>query len=45
MSRHHLDKLCRDALSNVEQVLELTEEELIVTMEGILHYNVLQQGT
>jgi hypothetical protein len=39
-----LKTFCRDAAAGREETLILSEEELVVTMQGILKYPVLQQG-
>jgi hypothetical protein len=39
-----LNDFCNDAGARLEEVLVLSEEELIVTMSGILKYDVLKQG-
>jgi hypothetical protein len=39
-----LEDFCSDAGARLEEVLVLSEEELIVTMSGILKYGVLKQG-
>jgi hypothetical protein len=40
-----LETFCRDAAAGLEETLVLSEEELVVTMQGILNYPVLQQGS
>jgi hypothetical protein len=39
-----LDEFCLNAGADSEEALQLTEAEIIVTMEGILKYSVLKQG-
>jgi hypothetical protein len=40
----HLDMLCLDAKCNWNELVNVSQEVLLVTMEGVLNYPVLQQG-